>query len=268
MARAQQSPGDLRSGSGGALPILTIGHSTRPIDEFIELLRRNGVERLVDIRTIPRSRRNPQFNSEALAKSLEDKGIGYVHLKELGGLRHPRHDSLNTGWRNAGFRGYADYLQTAEFEEALRRLLELCEGKRCAAMCAEAVPWRCHRSLLADALVARGIPVEHILSGSRRDVHSLTPFARIENGRVIYPEAKAEAGRKKATGAQTELRFGDSEAAMPSKKRKTKFSAAKEARRRARLAAGTPPTERVIPDKRRKPPRHKKPIQELGETPE
>ena len=268
MARAQQSPGDLRSGSGGALPILTIGHSTRPIDEFIELLRRNGVERLVDIRTIPRSRRNPQFNSEALAKSLEDKGIGYVHLKELGGLRHPRHDSLNTGWRNAGFRGYADYLQTAEFEEALRRLLELCEGKRCAAMCAEAVPWRCHRSLLADALVARGIPVEHILSGSRRDVHSLTPFARIENGRVIYPEAKAEAGRKKATGAQTELRFGDSEAAMPSKKRKTKFSAAKEARRRARLAAGTPPTERVIPDKRRKPPRHKKPIQELRETPE
>jgi len=268
LARAQQSPGDLRSGSGGALPILTIGHSTRPIDEFIELLRRNGVERLVDIRTIPRSRRNPQFNSEALAKSLEDKGIGYVHLKELGGLRHPRHDSLNTGWRNAGFRGYADYLQTAEFEEALRRLLELCEGKRCAAMCAEAVPWRCHRSLLADALVARGIPVEHILSGSRRDVHSLTPFARIENGRVIYPEAKAEAGRKKATGAQTELRFGDSEAAMPSKKRKTKFSAAKEARRRARLAAGTPPTERVIPDKRRKPPRHKKPIQELGETPE
>jgi Protein of unknown function, DUF488 len=268
LARAQQSPGDLRSGSGGALPILTIGHSTRPIDEFIELLRRNGVERLVDIRTIPRSRRNPQFNSEALAKSLEDKGIGYVHLKELGGLRHPRHDSLNTGWRNAGFRGYADYLQTAEFEEALRRLLELCEGKRCAAMCAEAVPWRCHRSLLADALVARGIPVEHILSGSRRDVHSLTPFARIENGRVIYPEAKAEAGRKKATGAQTELRFGDSEAAMPSKKRKMKFSAAKEARRRARLAAGTPPTERVIPDKRRKPPRHKKPIQELGETPE
>jgi len=268
LARAQQSPGDLRSGSGGALPILTIGHSTRPIDEFIELLRRNGVERLVDIRTIPRSRRNPQFNSEALAKSLEDKGIGYVHLKELGGLRHPRHDSLNTGWRNAGFRGYADYLQTAEFEEALRRLLELCEGKRCAAMCAEAVPWRCHRSLLADALVARGIPVEHILSGSRRNVHSLTPFARIENGRVIYPEAKAEAGRKKATGAQTELRFGDSEAAMPSKKRKTKFSAAKEARRRARLAAGTPPTERVIPDKRRKPPRHKKPIQELRETPE
>jgi len=207
LARAQKSPGGLRSGSGGALPILTIGHSTRPIDEFIELLRQHGVERLVDIRTIPRSRRNPQFNSEALAKSLEDKGIGYVHLKELGGLRHPRRDSLNTGWRNAGFRGYADYMQTAEFEEALRRLLGLCEGKRCAAMCAEAVPWRCHRSLLADALVARGIPVEHILSGGRRDVHSLTPFARIENGRVIYPEAKAEVRRKKRATAQAETKF-------------------------------------------------------------
>jgi hypothetical protein len=210
LARAQKSPGDLRSGSAGVLPILTIGHSTRPIDEFIELLRQHGVERLVDIRTIPRSRRNPQFNSEALAKSLEDKGIGYVHLKELGGLRHPRRDSINTGWRNDGFRGYADYMQTAEFEEALRRLLELCEGKRCAAMCAEALPWRCHRSLLADALVARGIPVEHILSGSRRDVHSLTPFARIENGRVTYPEAKAGTARKRAAPTQTELKFNSS----------------------------------------------------------
>jgi hypothetical protein len=207
LARAQKSPGNLRSASSGALPILTIGHSTRPIDEFIELVRQHGVERLVDIRTIPRSRRNPQFNSEALAKSLEDKGIGYVHLKELGGLRHPRRDSINTGWRNDGFRGYADYMQSAEFEEALRRLLELCEGKRCAAMCAEAVPWRCHRSLLADALVARGIPVEHILSGSRRDVHSLTPFARIENGRVTYPESKAARRKKKISAVQAELKF-------------------------------------------------------------
>jgi Protein of unknown function, DUF488 len=206
LVRARKPAGDLRPGSGGAPPILTIGHSTHPIDQFIELLRQHGVERLVDIRTIPRSRRNPQFNREALAKSVEDQGIGYVHLKELGGLRHPRRDSINTGWRNAGFRGYADYMQTAEFEEALRRLLQLCEGKRCAAMCAEAVPWRCHRSLLADALVARGIPVEHILSGRRRNVHSLTPFARIENGRLIYPEAKAEAG-KRAAATQAELKF-------------------------------------------------------------
>lgn len=265
MARAQKSPSDSRCGNGGALPILTIGHSTRPIDEFIELLRQHGVERLIDIRTIPRSRHNPQFNSETLTKSVADKGISYVHLKELGGLRHPRPDSINTGWRNASFRGYADYMQTAEFEEALRRLLELCEGKRCAAMCAEAVPWRCHRSLLADALVARGIPVEHILSGARRDVHSLTPFARIENGRVTYPKGKAGAARKRTAPTQTELRFDDSEAAMPTKKRKTKFTAAKEARRRARLAAGSPPTERVIPDKRRKPPKHKKSAEDLTE---
>jgi hypothetical protein len=265
LARAQKSPGDLRSGSGGEPSILTIGHSTRPIDEFIKLLRQHGVERLVDIRTIPRSRHNPQFNSAAVAKSVEDKGVGYVHLKELGGLRHPRTDSINTGWRNAGFRGYADYMQTAEFEEALRRLLELCEGKRCAAMCAEALPWRCHRSLLADALVARGILVEHILSGSRREVHSLTPFARIENGRVIYPEAEVGAARKRAAATQTELRFDNSEAGMPSKKRKTKFSAAKDARRRARLAAGTPPTERVIPDKRRKPAKHKKALEDFTE---
>src|SRR3984893_4311617 len=192
-------------------PILTIGHSTHPIEHFIELLRQHGVERLVDIRTIPRSRRNPQFSSAALAKSVEDKGIGYVHLKELGGLRHPRRDSINTGWRDDGFRGYAGYMQTAEFEEALRRLLQLCEDKRCAAMCAEAVPWRCHRSLLADALVARGITVEHILSTSRRDVHSLTPFARIENGRVTYPEAKAGAALSNAPATQTELRFDESE---------------------------------------------------------
>jgi hypothetical protein len=265
LARAQKSPGDLRSGSAGALPILTIGHSTHPIEKFIELLRQHGIEQLVDIRTIPRSRYNPQFNSAALAKSLEDNGIGYVHLKELGGLRHPRRDSINTGWRNASFRGYADYMQTAEFEGALRRLLQLCEDKHCAAMCAEAVPWRCHRSLLADALVARGIPVEHIFSGSRRELHSLTPFARIENGRVTYPKAKAGAALSKAAVTQTELRFDESEAGMPSKKRKTKFTAAKEARRRARLAAGTPPTERVIPDKRRKPAKHKKALEDFTE---
>jgi hypothetical protein len=238
--------------------ILTIGHSIHPIDEFIQLLRRHGVERLVDIRTIPRSRRNPQFNREALAKSLEHEGIAYMHLKELGGLRHPRPDSMNTGWRNAGFRGYADYMQTPEFEEALQRLLQLCAEHRCALMCAEAVPWRCHRSLLADALLAHGVAVE-------RDAHSLTLFARVQQTRVIYPQPEVEAARKKAAVAQTELKFEDSEAAMPRKKRKPKFTAAKEARRRARLAAGTPPTERVIPDKRRKPPKHKKSLQNLAE---
>jgi hypothetical protein len=250
---------------GGAPPILTIGHSTHPIEQFIELLRQHGVEQLVDIRTIPRSRHNPQFNSEALAKTLEQEGIAYAHLKELGGLRHARADSINTGWRNASFRGYADYMQTEEFEQALDRLLQVCAGKRCAAMCAEAVPWRCHRSLVADALVARGIRVEHILSGSRRDVHSLTPFARVQKERVFYPGDKVQAQRKTAAAGQTELRFDHSEAAMPAKKRKTKFTAAREARRRARLAAGTPPAERVIPDKRRKQPKHKKALQDPAE---
>ena len=250
---------------GRASPIVTIGHSTRPIEEFIELLQQHGVERLVDIRTIPRSRRNPQFNSQALAKSLEREGVAYVHLKELGGLRHPRRDSINTGWRNLSFRGYADYMQTTEFEKALGLLLQYCREKRCAVMCAEAVPWRCHRSLLADGLLARGIPVEHILSGNRREVHKLTPFGRIQDTRVVYPRAGEQAGRKKPAPAQAELEFADNEAAMPGKKRKTKFTAAKEARRRARLAAGTPPMERVIADKRRKPPKHQKPLEDLAE---
>jgi uncharacterized protein (DUF488 family) len=267
LARTPKPPGNFESRSGAAKLILTVGHSIHPIHEFIELLRRHGVERLIDIRTIPRSRRNPQFNRETLAKSLEQEGIAYVHLKELGGLRHARRDSINTGWRNASFRGYADYMQTAAFEEALQRLLRLCVGHRCAVMCAEAVPWRCHRSLLADALVAHGAAVEHILSGSRRNAHGLTPFAQIQDNRVIYPQPKVvQAGRKKAAAAQTELKFEDSEAAMPRKKRKPEFTAAKEARRRARLAAGTPPTERVIPDKRRKAPKHKKSLQEFAES--
>jgi hypothetical protein len=245
--------------------ILTIGHSTRPIEEFVELLRQHGVQRLVDVRTIPRSRRNPQFNSEALAESLRHEGIDYMHIKELGGLRHPLRDSVNTGWRNASFRGYADYMQTGEFAQALGRLLQLCAQKRCAVMCAEAVPWRCHRSLLADALVGHGIAVEHILSGGRSEVHSLTPFARVENNRVVYPPGEGEAGRKNSAATQAELKFDESEAVMPGKKRKTRFTAAKEARRRARLAAGTPPAERVIADKRRKLPKHKKSLEDLAE---
>ena len=230
--------------------VLTIGHSTRPIEEFIALLRQHGVERLVDIRTIPRSRHNPQFNGDALAHSLRGEHIEYDHLKELGGLRHPRPDSANLGWRNASFRGYADYMQTEEFEAAVRRLLQMCGEKRCTVMCAEAVPWRCHRSLLADALVARGIPVEHILSASRRDAHHLTPFAKIENGKVTYPkvegpqaEAKARqtataAGQAEPPTGQIELRFDQNEEkdrgpAMARKKRKPKFTAAKGSRRGA-----------------------------------
>jgi uncharacterized protein (DUF488 family) len=170
-----------------ALRVFTIGHSTRPIGEFIELLRSNGVERLVDIRTIPKSRHNPQFNTDALAKSLRDAGIDYVHLKALGGLRKALRDSRNTGWRNASFRGYADYMQTPEFEEALVRAIELAAEKPTAFMCAEAVPWRCHRSLVADALVVRRIEAMEIVDSSPPKPHKLTPFARVDGTRVTYP---------------------------------------------------------------------------------
>ncbi len=167
--------------------ILTIGHSTRPIEEFVALLQAHNVAQLIDVRTIPRSRRHPQFNRETLPRSLDGVGIAYAHMPELGGLRQPRPDSRNTGWRNESFRGYADYMQTPAFAAAIDNLVALSRATRCAIMCAEAVPWRCHRSLIADALVARGCDVEHILSHSRRDRHVLTPWARIEGVRVSYP---------------------------------------------------------------------------------
>jgi hypothetical protein len=232
--------------------ILTVGHSTRPIDDFLELLRIHGVERLVDVRTIPRSRHNPQFNRDAIAASLRHGGIAYTHVKSLGGLRHARADSQNLAWRNAGFRGFADYMATPEFEHGLARLLELAARKRCAIMCAEAVPWRCHRSLIADALTARGVPVEHIMSPGKRGVHRLTPFARVRGKRVTYPG-------KEPQPAQLALEYPPD---MAAKKRKPKFTAAKEAKRQAREAIGSPPIGRVIADKRRKPPKHRKSLEE------
>jgi uncharacterized protein (DUF488 family) len=167
--------------------VLTIGHSTRPIQEFIELLQIYGVKCLVDVRTIPRSRNNPQFNGDALTASLRAAGITYIEMKDLGGLRHARRDSPNNGWRNASFRGYADYMQTAAFEAALERLLKLATQEVVAIMCAEAVPWRCHRSLIADALKIRGFSVEHIMSTTRTQPHSLTSFAVVEGTRIFYP---------------------------------------------------------------------------------
>jgi len=167
--------------------ISTIGHSTRSIEEFIRLLEMNGVDQLADIRTIPRSRHNPQFNLESLSASLKEAGVSYQHLPLLGGLRSARSDSVNTAWRNSSFRGFADYMQTPEFEQGLERLIELASKAPAAIMCAEAVPWRCHRSLVADALVARGIAVQHIQSASGVQPHSLTPFAKVEGVRVTYP---------------------------------------------------------------------------------
>lgn len=151
------------------------------------MLKAHGIQQLVDVRTIPKSRRNPQFGQDQLAVSLEQHGIRYMHLPGLGGLRHARKDSVNTGWKNASFRGYADYMQTPAFGENLAKLMDLAATRQAAIMCAEAVPWRCHRSLIADALAARGIKVEHIFGATSRKSHTYTPFARVEGKAVTYP---------------------------------------------------------------------------------
>jgi uncharacterized protein (DUF488 family) len=165
----------------------TIGHSTRSVQEFIALLLAHQIQLVVDVRTVPRSRRNPQFNRESLPQSLRVADIGYEHLAALGGFRRPSPHSPNAGWRNASFRGYADYMQTAEFGAAIASLAERAQRQRLAVMCAEAVPWRCHRSLIADALLARGIRVEEIISPTRTQPHGMTSFARVEGVTVTYP---------------------------------------------------------------------------------
>ena len=171
--------------------MFTIGHSTLPIDVFLRILEDNGVHWLVDIRTIPKSRHNPQFAQENLEKSLKEADIRYRWQKSLGGLRHPRKDSINAGWRNSSFRGYADYMQTPEFTAALDELLAASSREHTAIMCAEAVPWRCHRSLVADALRVRGVEVEDIYydakGKSRRELHALTSFAKVQGDRLWYP---------------------------------------------------------------------------------
>jgi uncharacterized protein (DUF488 family) len=169
--------------------IFTIGHSTRPLAEFIRIIRNYRVQRVVDIRTVPRSRYNPQYNTDTLTGELAVAGLAYQTAPGLGGLRHARPDSLNTGWRNASFRGFADYMQTPSFVLNLEWLIDLARREIIVIMCAEAVPWRCHRSLIADALVMRGIRVEHIMSLTSRKAHTLTPWARVEADRITYPAA-------------------------------------------------------------------------------
>ena len=168
--------------------IWTVGHSTRPIGEFIDLLRAHEISLLLDVRTVPRSRFNPQFNTDTLAESLKEAGLASLHMPALGGLRKARKDSINIGWRNASFRGYADYMQTDKFQRALEELMAYGTGTRTAIMCAEAVPWRCHRSLIADALVGKGWTVRHILSQVKADEHRLTPFAVINGDTLVYPQ--------------------------------------------------------------------------------
>lgn len=171
--------------------MFTIGHSTRTREDFAGLLQAYGIRLLVDVRTIPRSRRNPQFNQDNLSAYLKKSGIDYVWLKELGGLRHPKPDSQNKGWRNESFRGFADYMQTSDFEAGMNELIKLTQDGPAAIMCAEAVPWRCHRSLIADALLVRGFSVRHIMTPKAWLEHSMTKWAYVDGKQITYPEIPA-----------------------------------------------------------------------------
>ena len=171
--------------------ICVIGHSTRPIERFLKILVAHSITMLVDIRTVPKSRHNPQFNSDALSDSLAGAGIEYVHLKELGGFRHSSKNSVNTGWRNLSFRGFADYMLTGEFEAGLDKVIRLGKSKKVAIMCAEGNPFRCHRSLVADALTIRGVHAVHISSEKRGKLHVLTSFAEVRGHKIRYIEAPA-----------------------------------------------------------------------------
>jgi len=169
------------------LTVFTIGHSTRTLEEFVELLKTYGVTLLVDVRSVPRSRHNPQFNKETLPNSLKIYNIKYIHMPDIGGLRHPKRDSINLAWKNSSFRGYADYMQTQEFTDNLLKIVALARENCLALMCAEALPWRCHRSLISDALVARHVKVQHILSKTSCLNHELSEMAHVEGNQITYP---------------------------------------------------------------------------------
>jgi len=169
------------------ITIFTVGHSTHSLEQFIELLKHYTITHIVDIRTVPRSRHNPQFNQEILERTLPSVHIAYTRLENLGGFRHARPNSINTAWRNASFRGFADYMQTDDFKHGLQKLIEYADSESVAIMCAEAVPWRCHRSLIGDALLARGIHVQDIFSLTSSKPHTLTPWACVQKGIITYP---------------------------------------------------------------------------------
>ena len=187
----------------GRCAVLTVGHSTRPIEIFIELLRSHRVTQLVDVRTVPRSRHNPQFNQEALQATLAGANIGYAHAPGLGGFRRPSPESPNAGWRNLSFRGYADYMQSAEFAAELTNLIELARTDRVALMCAEAVPWRCHRSLIADALTVHGLKVCEIAGPNRLQPHRLAAFACVQGETITYPASAATEAPGRSAGGTT-----------------------------------------------------------------
>ena len=175
-----------------AREIFTIGHSTRTFDEFLALLEGHSIELLVDVRHFPISQRVPWATAEFLSHELPPRGFGYVHLEALGGFRKARPDSPNTGWKNLGFRGYADHMATPEFIAGLNGLLEIAATRRTVIMCAEAVPWKCHRSLLSDALIVRGVAVTHILGVRSTQPHKLTKFAKVRGDRVTYPARRGK----------------------------------------------------------------------------
>lgn len=187
------------------LRVFTIGHSTRPIDVFVEMLQAHGVRRLADVRTVPRSRHNPQFETNALAGVLQAQRVAYRHMPGLGGLRRPLRDSINMGWRNTSFRGYADYMQTADFRHSLEALMKWASDEPTAIMCAEAVPWRCHRSLVADALLVRGVDVQEIVSAQKVSPLQLHSFARVEGTSITYPADPSHADPSQADPLQGEL---------------------------------------------------------------
>jgi uncharacterized protein (DUF488 family) len=174
-------------------PLFTVGHSNRTLEDFLAILRAHHVQGIVDVRTAAGSRRNPQFHRSELASSLPEAGLAYTHMPALGGFRKPRPDSINSAWRNESFRGYADYMQTEAFAGALDELLRIAEERPTAIMCSEAVPWRCHRSLIADAATIRGGTVEHLMSETACHRHNLTPFAVVEGLKIIYPASEGEA---------------------------------------------------------------------------
>lgn len=184
-----------RAWGWGRARVYAVGHSTRTAEELVALLQAHGIRTLADIRTVPRSRTNPQFNVDAFPRTLARAGIDHAHLPRLGGLRRPRKDSPNAAWRNLSFRGYADYMLTEDFALGLEALRVLSRAGPVALMCAEALRWRCHRSLVADALWARGVEVRHILSATRTEAHRLTPFARVRGTQVLYPAEEETAGR-------------------------------------------------------------------------
>ena len=177
---------------GMALTVWTIGHSTRSLDEFLTLLTLNEIEKIADVRSFPGSRKYPHFGQEALAKALRERGVEYEWFKGLGGRRRPDPDSPHTSWRNTSFRAYADYMQTPGFQESLRELMEQASKTRIALMCAEAVWWRCHRSMVSDALCVEGIRVLHIMDEQHETVHPMTGPARVVNGRLSYLPEDAE----------------------------------------------------------------------------